>query len=56
MISPSTSSVAVAPGSVHVSPTDNSMVEGPFRLIIGGVISEVSADEILMHLTHLGRL
>ena len=34
--SPSKSSVAVAPGSVKVSPTKRIIVEEPVRVIVGG--------------------
>ena len=37
--SPSTSSVAAAPGSVKVSPSVRLMVEEPVKLITGGVVS-----------------
>ena len=39
VISPSTLSVAVAPGSVKVSPTVKLMVEEPVNDIIGAVVS-----------------
>ena len=38
VISPSVSSVAVAPGSVHESPKVSCIVDDPFRLIVGGVV------------------
>jgi len=38
VISPSVSSVAVAPGSAHVSPSVKLIVEDPLRLIVGGVV------------------
>ena len=46
--SPSTSSVAVAPGSVKVSPTVRLMVEEPVSVITGGVVSAV--DELVVEL------
>ena len=39
--SPSTSSVAVAPGSVKVSPTVRLIVDEPTKVITGGVVSVV---------------
>ena len=38
-MSPSVSSVAVAPGSVQVSPTLSCIVDDPLRVITGGVMS-----------------
>ena len=37
--SPSTLSVAVAPGSVKVSPTDSSITIEPIKVILGAVVS-----------------
>ena len=37
--SPSTLSVAVAPGSVKVSPTDSSITIEPIKVITGAVVS-----------------
>ena len=41
--SPSTSSLAVTPGSVKVSPTVRLIVEEPNNEITGGVVSAVAA-------------
>ena len=41
VIFPSVSSVAVAPGSVHESPTVSCIVDDPLRVITGGVLSVV---------------
>jgi hypothetical protein len=46
VIFPSTSSVAVAPGSVKVSPTVRLMVEEPVNVITGGVVSAVELDVV----------
>ena len=46
--SPSTSSVAVAPESVKVSPTVKLMVEEPVNVITGAVVSAV--DELVVEL------
>ena len=48
VISPSVSSVAVAPGSVHESPTVSCIVDDPFKVITGGVVSSVG------HVPHTG--
>ena len=45
--SPSTSSVAVAPGSVKVSPTVRLMVEEPVSVITGGIVSAVGLSRIV---------
>ena len=44
--SPSTSSVAVAPGSVNVSPTVRFIVEEPTKVIVGSVVSAVELDVV----------
>ena len=46
--SPSTLSVAVAPGSVKVSPTVRLIVEEPVKVITGAVVSAV--DELVVEL------
>ena len=46
VIFPSTSSVAVAPGSVKVSPIVRLMVEEPVKVITGGVVSAVELDVV----------
>ena len=43
VISPSTSSVAVAPGSEKVSPTVSSIIVKPVKVITGGVVSAASS-------------
>jgi hypothetical protein len=42
VISPSTSSFAVAPASVYASPTVKEIDAGPFLVIIGAVVSGAS--------------
>ena len=48
VIFPSISSVAVAPGSVKVSPTVRLMVEEPVKVITGGVVSAAALTIIVL--------
>ena len=49
--SPSTLSVAVAPGSVKVSPTVRLMVEEPVNVITGAVVLTAAALTVIVPVT-----